>query len=53
MISEPLTRLKLQLAMLPSNSANYSMSKDIEEMEIMINDYLSFAKDNVTENFSN
>ena len=48
----PLTRLKLQLAMLPSNSEITSMSKDIEEMEIMINDYLSFAKDNVTENFS-
>ena len=38
--------------MLPSNSEITSMSKDIEEMEIMINDYLSFAKDNVTENFS-
>ena len=48
----PLTRLKLQLAMLPSNSEITSMSKDIEEMEIMINDYLSFAKDNVTEKFS-
>ena len=30
----PLTRLKLQLAMLPSNSEITSMSKDIEEMEL-------------------
>ena len=28
------------------------MNSDIEEMETMINNYLSFAKDNVAENFS-
>ena len=48
----PLTRLKLQLSMLPKNSEITSMNSDIEEMETMINDYLSFAKDNVAENFS-
>ena len=47
----PLTRLKLQLSMLPKNSEITSMNSDIEEMETMINDYL-FAKDNVAENFS-
>ncbi len=48
----PLTRLKLQLSMLPKNSEITSMNSDIEEMENMINDYLSFAKDNVAEDFS-
>ena len=48
----PLTRLKLQLSMLPKNSEITSMNSDIEEMETMINNYLSFAKDNVAENFS-
>ncbi len=40
----PLTRLKLQLAMLNQKSISQNMSKDIDEMEKMLNDYLQFAK---------
>jgi len=40
----PLTRLKLQLAMLDQKDLSNKMSKDIDEMEKMLNDYLQFAK---------
>ena len=40
----PLTRLKLQLAMLKQKDISEKMSKDIDEMEKMLNDYLQFAK---------
>ena len=40
----PLTRLKLQLAMLKQKDISEKMSKDINEMERMLNDYLQFAK---------
>ena len=40
----PLTRLKLQLAMLEQIDLSNKMSKDIDEMEKMLNDYLQFAK---------
>ncbi len=40
----PLTRLKLQLAMLNQKDVSNKMSKDIDEMEKMLNDYLQFAK---------
>ena len=40
----PLTRLKLQLAMLEQKEVSEKMSKDIDEMEKMLNDYLEFAK---------
>ena len=40
----PLTRLKLQLAMVNQKNISESMSKDIDEMEKMLNDYLQFAK---------
>ena len=40
----PLTRLKLQLAMLDQKELSTNMSKDIDEMEKMLNDYLQFAK---------
>ena len=40
----PLTRLKLQLAMLQQKEISINMSKDIDEMEKMLNDYLQFAK---------
>ncbi len=45
----PLTRLKLQLAMLKQEDLSKSMSKDIDEMEKMLNDYLQFAKTQLTE----
>ena len=40
----PLTRLKLQLAMISQKDLSKQMSKDIDEMEKMLNDYLQFAK---------
>ena len=47
----PLTRLKLQLAML-KQKAYRKMSQDIDEMEKMLNDYLQFAKNQTLENTS-
>ena len=45
----PLTRLKLQLAMINNKEISKSMTKDIDEMENMLNDYLQFAKTQVKE----
>jgi len=39
----PLTRLKLQIAMLKQQDQAKKMSEDIEEMERMLNEYLEFA----------
>jgi len=46
----PLTRLKLQLALLKQKDVSKKMSKDIDEMEKMLNDYLQFAKTQSQEN---
>jgi len=40
----PLTRLKLQLALLKQQDLAKKMSDDIEEMEKMLNEYLEFAR---------
>ena len=48
-IRTPLTRLKLQLAMLKQKDLSEKMSKDIDEMEKMLNDYLQFAKNQTQE----
>ena len=48
----PLTRMKLQLAMLTQQEISKKMSKDIDEMEKMLNDYLQFAKSQIKENTS-
>ena len=48
----PLTRLKLQLAMLEQKGLSKKMSKDIDEMEKMLNNYLQFAKTQAQENTS-
>jgi two-component system, OmpR family, osmolarity sensor histidine kinase EnvZ len=45
----PLTRLKLQLAMLNQKDLSGKMSKDIDEMESMLNSYLQFAKSQIQE----
>jgi len=45
----PLTRLKLQLAMIEQKNISEKMSKDIDEMESMLDDYLQFAKTQVKE----
>ena len=48
----PLTRLKLQLAMISQKNISEKMSKDIDDMERMLNDYLQFAKTQVHEETS-
>ena len=48
----PLTRLKLQLAMINQKDITERMSKDIDEMESMLNDYLQFAKTQAVEETS-
>ena len=48
----PLTRLKLQLAMLKQKDLSEKMSRDIDEMEKMLNDYLQFAKTQANESTS-
>ncbi len=39
----PLTRMKLQLAMLPENEDNREFAQDIDEMEKMLDGYLAFV----------
>ena len=45
----PLTRLKLQLALLQQQDATKKMADDIEEMERMLNEYLEFSRNQKTE----
>ena len=40
----PLARLKLELALAPSNKRTEAMKKDLAEMEHMIDEYLAFAR---------
>ncbi len=40
----PLTRLKLQLAMLPEQAGVEELKADLQEMEDMLEDYLAFAR---------
>jgi two-component system, OmpR family, osmolarity sensor histidine kinase EnvZ len=51
-IRTPLTRLKLQLAMLNQKDLSEKMSRDIDEMEKMLNNYLQFAKTQAQEKTS-
>ena len=39
----PLTRIKLQLAMIKDNTLSKKLSDDVDEMEKMLNEYLQFA----------
>ena len=45
----PLTRLKLQLAMIDQKELSQKMTKDIDEMEKMLNNYLEYAKTQIEE----
>ena len=50
----PLTRIKLQLAMIKDESLSKKLSMDVDEMEKMLNEYLQFASTGAkdkTENF--
>ena len=40
----PLTRLKLQLSLMPSDDNTKAMEQDLNEMENMLNGYLTFAR---------
>ena len=46
----PLTRLKLQLAMMDKKDLAEKMTNDIDEMEKMLSDYLQYAKSQSEEN---
>ena len=48
----PLTRLKLQLAMLNQKELASKMTNDVNEMEAMLNSYLQFAKTQTIEESS-
>ena len=47
----PLTRLKLQLAMMDKKDTAKKMALDIDEMEKMLNDYLQYAKSQSEEDY--
>ena len=49
----PLTRLKLQLALLDKKETANKMAEDIDEMEKMLNDYLQYAKYQIEEKSDN
>jgi two-component system osmolarity sensor histidine kinase EnvZ len=40
----PLTRMTLQLAMLPPSDATAALQQDVKEMEHMVEEYLAFAR---------
>ena len=45
----PLTRIKLQLAMIDNNDLSKKLSSDVDEMEKMLNEYLHFASTDAKE----
>lgn len=45
----PLTRMRLQLAMLADSAATRNLKSDVDEMEAMVNGYLAFARNQDTE----
>jgi two-component system osmolarity sensor histidine kinase EnvZ len=45
----PLTRLKLELAMTPQDTATQRMKQDVSEMAYMIDEYLAFARGEMAE----
>ena len=47
----PLTRLKLQLAMMEKKDTAKKMAADIDEMEKMLNDYLQYTKSQSQEDY--
>ena len=49
----PLTRIKLQIALLKDKNASNSISKDVEEMKEMIDSYLAFTKGEGEEKVTN
>ena len=50
-LKTPLTRMKLQLSMMPQTDSTYDLQKDVSEMEHMLEAYLSFARGEGKEQF--
>ena len=49
----PLTRMKLQLAMIENSAEIGDLRSDVEEMETMVEEYLAFARGEVAEKVQN
>lgn len=49
----PITRLKVQLALMPQNSAVLSLLNDVEDMQRMVEAYIDFSDISVTEDHIN
>ena len=45
----PLTRIKLQLALIKDEEISKKLSHDVDEMEKMLNEYLQFSKSTFAE----
>ncbi len=45
----PLTRIKLQLSFIKDKEITNKLSRDVDEMEKMLNEYLQFSRSNFTE----
>ena len=45
----PLTRIKLQLAFIKDEEITNKLTRDVDEMEKMLNEYLQFSRSNFTE----
>ena len=45
----PLTRIKLQLAFIKDKEISTKLSRDVDEMEKMLNEYLQFSKSSFRE----
>ncbi|MHA6289333.1 ATP-binding protein [Maricaulis sp. CAU 1757] len=45
----PLTRLKLQLALMPPSAERDDARRDLDEMQMMLEEYLDFARDEASE----
>ena len=45
----PLTRIKLQLAMIKDKNLSKKLTEDVDEMEKMLNEYLQFASSGAKE----
>src|SRR5262249_27348473 len=48
-LKTPLTRMRLQLAMMPKDADTEAMAADLAEMERMLNEYLEFARGEISD----
>lgn len=45
----PITRMQLQLAMMPENEENISLQEDLKQMQLMVEGFLAYAKGTASE----